>query len=197
MQEQWQEFARARPAPAVAWAWGAGEATVFFIVPDVWIGLLALFEPVAGFRAAGWSLVGAMAGGAAVHTASARLGAERSAELLDAIPAISPPMIARVEAELRERGLVSMVLGPLSGTPYKLYARAAALQGHPLHVVLLWTVPARLGRFLLSALLGTLAGRLGRRLFGRRTGPVLGLYALFWVAFYAAYFSRHRDRAAV
>ncbi|MFM9106139.1 MAG: hypothetical protein ACKOWF_05500, partial [Chloroflexota bacterium] len=44
--------APSRAAARIAALWGFAEATVFFIVPDVWIGLLAAFDPRAGLRAA-------------------------------------------------------------------------------------------------------------------------------------------------
>jgi len=52
-------------------------------------------------------------------------------------------MVERVEEEMREHGPSSMLLGPLRGTPYKIYAWTAGLQEQPLGTVLLWTIPAR------------------------------------------------------
>lgn len=188
MQGRWRTFARSRMASAIACGWGLAEATLFFIVPDVWIGLLALRDWRAGLRAAGWALAGAMVGGAVIYGVGAGLAPERSARLLDAVPAISAPMILRVEEEVRARGPASMVRGPLRGTPYKIYARSAGVQGQPLTAVLLWTVPARSGRFLLTALLSALAGWLGRRWLGPRPGWLVGFYTLSWVGFYTFYF---------
>ena len=66
-------------------------------------------------RAAGWALAGALLGGALTYGAGARLEPRRSAQLLDAIPAISRALIGRVEGEMRDRGPASMLLGPLRG----------------------------------------------------------------------------------
>src|SRR5947207_15725568 len=147
MQQRWEEWGHSRGAAAIAFGWGLAEATLFFVVPDVWIGLLALCGWRAGVRAAGWALAGALLGGALTYGVGARLEPRRSARLLDAIPAISPALIGRVEGEMRARGPASMLLGPLRGVPYKLYARAAAVQGQPVAAVLLWTIPARGERF--------------------------------------------------
>lgn len=184
----WEEFAGSRTAAAVAVGWGFAEATLFFVVPDVWIGVLALFSRRAGLRAVAWAVMGALIGGAVMYGVGARLESERSARLLDAVPAISPAMIERVEEETRERGAASMILGPLRGTPYKIYARTAGLQERSLAAVLLWTVPARGIRFVAIALLAAGCGWLARRLIGRQTGWLLGLYVLAWTAFYAGYF---------
>jgi membrane protein YqaA with SNARE-associated domain len=179
-----------RMAAVVAICWGFAEATVFFVVPDVWIGLLALFSWRAGLRAVAWSVLGAVTGGALVYVAGARLERDRSAKLLDAIPAISPAMIARVEDEMRQRGPSSMLLGPLRGTPYKIYARSAGLQRQPLGATLLWTIPARGARFLLIALAAAGFGSLVRR---RTLRPRWRLvpYLLAWVVFYAGYFRKY------
>jgi membrane protein YqaA with SNARE-associated domain len=181
-----EAVARSRGAAAVALAWGFAEATLFFVVPDVWIGLLALFKWRAGLRAAGCAVVGALLGGALMYGAGVELGREHSEELLDAVPAISPAMIARVEEEMRERGPASMLLGPLRGTPYKIYATTAGVEGQPLGAVLLWTVPARGVRFLLIATIAALYGGLVRRITPE-TGWLLGPYLLVWVVFYAGY----------
>ena len=109
----WEAFARSRGAAAIAFGWGFAEATLFFVVPDVWIGLLALFSWRAGLRAVAWAVMGALLGGALMYGVGAQLPPDRSARLLDAVPAISPGMIERVEEEMRERGPASMLLGPL------------------------------------------------------------------------------------
>lgn len=184
----WEEFAGSRKAATVAVGWGFAEATLFFVVPDVWIGLLALFSRRAGLRAVAWAVVGAMIGGTIMFGVGARLESERSARLLDAVPAISPAMIERVEGETRQHGPASMMWGPLRGTPYKIYARTAGLQDRSLAAVLLWTVPARGVRFVSIALLAAGCGWMARRLIGRKPGWLLGLYVVAWTAFYAGYF---------
>lgn len=84
----------------IAAIWGFAEATLFFIVPDVWLSFVALKK---GFRGALWAVcftvVGAIAGGALIYAASIwNLGATISA--IDAVPAISPGMISEVRSSL-------------------------------------------------------------------------------------------------
>ncbi|MBW3634585.1 MAG: hypothetical protein KY456_16320 [Chloroflexi bacterium] len=180
-------FARSRVAAVIALGWGFAEATFFFVVPDVWIGLLALFSWRAGLRAVAWAVIGALVGGALMYGVGARLDRDHSARLLDAVPAISPWMVERVEEEMRERGPASMVLGPLGGVPYKIYARTAGVQEQSLGAVLLWTIPARGARFVLVAAVAALYGWLVRRMT-RRMGWLLGPYLFAWGVFYASYF---------
>jgi membrane protein YqaA with SNARE-associated domain len=187
----WEVFADSPSAAVIAFGWGLAEATAFFVVPDVGIGLFGLFGWRRGIRAAGWALAGALVGGAVMYGVGARLSRAESARLLDAVPAISPAMIERVEEEMRAGGPAAMLLGPLRGTPYKIYARTAGLQAQPLLTVLLWSIPARGGRFLLTALAAALAGRLGGRRFRQRPERFLAVYVLVWTGFYAAYFRAH------
>jgi membrane protein YqaA with SNARE-associated domain len=183
----WETFARSRIAQAVAFGWGFAEATLFFVVPDVWIGLLALFNWRAGLRAAAWAVVGALIGGTLMYGVGAQTERERGAHLLDTVPAVSPAMIGRVEEEVRDRGPASMLLGPLQGTPYKLYAWAAGQQEQPLVTVLLWTIPARAARFVLIAVVAGVYGGMVRRVTSR-PGWLLGPYLLAWFLFYVGYF---------
>ena len=187
----WERLSRSRFAMLIACGWGLAEATLFFVVPDVWIGLLALFSWRTGLRAAAWALVGAVIGGSMIYGVGAWLDDTQSARLLVDIPAISPAMIERVEVEMQRRGPASMMWGPLRGTPYKIYARTAGLQERPLPSTMLWTVPARSVRFILTALLAATAGALWQRCAGQRVRSLLALYALFWITFYGGYFWVH------
>lgn len=177
-----------RAAMTIAFLWGLAEATLFFIVPDVWIGLLALFSLRRGLHAAVWALAGAIVGGALMYGIGASIEPDRSTQILDAVPAISVPMIEDVERQMRDQGTQVMTLGPLRGTPYKIYARTAGLRNHAFAGFVLWTVPARIVRFLLSALLVSIAANLARR-FLRQPGWITGLYAVFWIVFYGSYFA--------
>jgi membrane protein YqaA with SNARE-associated domain len=188
-QRFWVDLSRSRGAAIVAIIWGFAEATLFFIVPDVWIGLVSLFDWRAGLRAAGWAVLGALIGGALMYGVGAHLEAEQSARLLAAVPAISPAMIEQLEAAMREEGPRSMACGPPRGTPYKIYARTAGEQDQPLLAFLLWTIPARGARFVLIAALSTLEARLVRRVTPR-VQWLLGPYVVARTAFYAFYLSR-------
>ncbi|MGI9252919.1 MAG: hypothetical protein ACR2J8_04175 [Thermomicrobiales bacterium] len=182
-------FMRSKRAVAIAALWGVAEATVFFIVPDVWIWLMAAFDPRAGLRGVIVAVAGAMAGGTAIYRAGGRIDPERSAALLDRVPAISPAMIAKVERQMAEHGSASMAVGPLQGTPYKIYARTAGMQRQSFPVFLLWTIPARGVRFLLIAAASALFGGFVRRRT-RRSGWVVWPYAVAWMVFYWWYFRR-------
>ena len=186
-----ERVARSRTGVGIAALWGLAEATVFFIVPDAWISLMAAFSPAAAARGVVAAVAGAMAGGAAVYAAGDRMQAARSAALLDRMPAISAKMIFRVEREMAEGGTARMLTGPLRGTPYKIYARTAGLQRQPFVPFLLWTVPARAARFMLVA---GVAAALGLAIRRRTANPwwVIVPWVAAWTTFYAWYFRRVR-----
>jgi membrane protein YqaA with SNARE-associated domain len=170
----------------IAAAWGFAEATVFFVIPDVWIGTMALRSRRAALQAAGCALLGAVLGGSLLYALSLHGNAALLA-LFDRLPAISVAMIQRVAAQLHGLGAAGVVLGGFSGVPYKLYAAQVHVAGIGLPVFVGFTLLARGLRFALAALLvAGLAGWAKRR-FGRRA--LVQAYALLVVLGYACYWT--------
>lgn len=166
---------------AAAFLWGLAEATLFFIVPDLLVSAVALERLRAALVACAWATAGALAGGVLMYAWGALAPAE-AWSALDRVPGIGPAMQEGVRAALAEHGLAALFLGPLTGTPYKLYAVAAGQQGLSLAAFLLVSVPARALRFVLLALLTRAIAQL---LPERRRLPVL---AVCWLVFYLGYF---------
>lgn len=162
--------------------WGLAEATVFFIVPDVLLSATALRHRRPALIACAWATVGALVGGVAMYLWG-RADATGAAAFLDRIPGIGPTMLDVVRASLDTHGLAALFLGPLTGTPYKLYAVAAGQTGAAFLPFLLVSLPARAIRFVLVVLL---THAIARRLPARLGPPIL---AVCWLAFYAAYFA--------
>ncbi|MCP5278999.1 MAG: hypothetical protein H6935_11645 [Thiobacillus sp.] len=176
---------KARLHPA-AFLWGLAEATLFFIVPDVLLSAAALHRLKTALVACAWATAGALPGGLALYLWGRAAPAE-AWTVLDRVPAIRPAMQADVSASLAEHGLAALFLGPLTGTPYKLYAVAAGQQGFDLIPFLLASVPARAARFVLVCLLAYTVSRL---LAGRFSTPArYGILAACWLVFYGAYFA--------
>ena len=171
----------------VAFLWGLAEATLFFIVPDVYLGFVALFHWRNGLLATLAALAGAMIGGAILYALAASDGAAVS-QLLVRIPLISPEMVRAVAEQMQENGLAAMVSAPLQGVPYKIYAAQAGQQQLPFIPFLLVTVLARLERTLPVALAGAAFGKVFKRFVQRRTALVTGTYALLWVGVYVVYY---------
>lgn len=169
-----------------AFLWGLAEATLFFIVPDVLLSAAALNRLKAAMVACAWATAGALMGGIAMYYWGMASPTEVWS-LLDRVPAIGPAMQAEVRESMAAQGLSALFLGPLTGTPYKLYAVAAGQQGLALAPFLLVSVPARAARFVLVCLL---AYTVSRRLSGRFSTPArYGILAGCWLVFYGAYFA--------
>jgi membrane protein YqaA with SNARE-associated domain len=58
-------------APLIAFIWGLAEATLFFIVPDVYLGFVALFDWRRALRALAAPIAGAVLGGALMYALAA------------------------------------------------------------------------------------------------------------------------------
>ena len=174
-----------RLANALAALWGLAEATVFFIVPDVLLSWLALRNFRTALTACVAALLGALVGGTAVWLA-AQHDPEAVRKLFIMIPAIDGEMLAGVRSQLATDGLLALFIGPLTGTPYKIYALEAAVLGLGYLPFLLVSVPARLIRFaLVASVVAALNHALARRLQLRQRQ---GLLLASWVFFYLWYF---------
>jgi len=175
-------------AAGVGLSWGFAEATLFFIVPDVLLGAVALFAPRAAPRLLAFTLAGALAGGTLTYGVATELRPSQSEAVLDGVPTVKDSAIHRVEREMRNEWPRSIVYGPLRmGTPYKLYARAAAVEDESLSSFFLWSIPGRLERMLPVTLAAALVGLFARRRIARRPRAVLASYGVLWLTVYVVY----------
>lgn len=177
---------RRRSMVAISFLWGLAEATVFFIVPDVALGLIALFVPRLAAAAVGVALAGALLGGTISYAAGAA-GLPVEAALLR-VPLIDAPLIAQAAERLDRLGPAALLPEPLLWIPYKIYAALAGLRGMSPLVLLAVTVPARLVRFVPVALLFGTAGRWLRAPIQRRPVGATVLYLSLWVGIYFLYY---------
>jgi len=170
-----------------AFLWGAAEATLFFLVPDVLLSCIGLRRGAkAAAIASSWAAFGAAVGGAVMHLWSTH-DAEAARAAVLAVPAVSAQMATAAEAAMRENWFGATLLGPLSLTPFKLYAVLAPEVGVPLTAFAPVAIAARLPRFLVVSI--------GAALIGRRLEPSLGGRALVgvligaWLLFYCVFFA--------
>lgn len=170
----------------LAFLWGFAEATLFFIVPDVLLSLIALTSRRRALLASGFAVLGALLGGWLMYR-WALLDAVHARDVLASVPAISSGLLDQVQQQLASSGLAAMFAGAFSGVPYKLYAAEAGAAALPLAAFLALSLPARALRFLLVVVAVDWIARHGAQAMrpARRVALVLG----FWVLFYAGYFS--------
>ncbi|HEY5809405.1 MAG TPA: hypothetical protein VIT67_15630 [Povalibacter sp.] len=176
-----------RSATVIAALWGFAEATVFFIVPDVFLTAVAVRDWRSALRCCGYAAAAALVGGVLMYWWGA-VSPVSALALVETVPAISPAMMERARHSLMDDGATAIMLGLLSGTPFKVYAAQASEVGLSLGKFILIAVPARLARFVLTTML---AAAISRALVG--TVPVRMLYLawlLAWAGFYSFYFAR-------
>ena len=178
-----------RAALVIAFLWGLAEATLFFIVPDVHLALVALIRWRRGLLATLVAVAGALIGGTIMYTLTAYNEAAMIGVLVR-VPYINAEIVRAVSAKMQASGLGAMVSFPLLA-PYKVYAVQAA-RHHAFLSFLLMSIPSRLGRILPVILTGAAVGVVFRRFIQRRTALVIGAYALLWVAVYVVYYLQMR-----
>lgn len=166
--------------------WGFAEATLFFVVPDVLLGWIALRQGIRrALLACLAAALGATVGGAALHAWSSRApgAVERAVEMVPAVPAGA---VDRAEADLRRPDWIAVATrGAVSNRPFKLFAAAAPRAGIGLPTFAAATPLIRLPRFLALALAFALLGLVLRERLSRPT--LLMLYAGGWTVFYALF----------
>jgi membrane protein YqaA with SNARE-associated domain len=171
----------------VAALWGFAEATLFFIVPDVWLTAIAVrLGRAAAFRAAAWTIAGALVGGAVMYDWGAS-DIRQAAAVLGYLPAISADMVVTSCEGLSAGGLRELFVGSVTGVPYKAFAVSASVAGIAPVPFLLATIPARAIRFAAAILIAAAVNRvLPARLTLRQRLSILGG---FWLVFYVGYFA--------
>ena len=169
----------------VALLWGLAEATLFFIVPDVWTSAAGIDNLKRGLLACLWALLGALIGGTLMYLWGESDPAG-SMSWVERVPAISVAMMDRVQAALEDLGVGAVFIGPLQGIPYKTYAVQAHSAGISLTLFLLISIPARLIRFVLVTVLAHVVAR--HALPGRSPAFKYTVLLLVWAGFYSVYF---------
>ena len=175
----------------IAFLWGLAEATVFFLVPDIYLGFAGLFNWRKGLLATAFVVAGSVLGGAIMYALAAHNAVEMN-KFLTALPLINTDMVNSVKEQVQTNGVGALLTGPLQGIPYKVYAVQAGEQGIPLLSFLLATIPARLERVLPVVLAGAITGVAFRKYIQHHTSLVLGAYVALWGCIYTLYYFRFR-----
>lgn len=178
---------------SLAFLWGLAEASVFFIVPDVIISVIAIqYGFKQGLFAVCAAVIGAMLGGALLY-AWGRSDIASARAFFDLLPAIAPTTIARAGNDIAQPlfGL-SVLKGSVTGVPFKLYAAEAGAAAVPLWKFVALTPLVRLPRFLLAASLSASLSAGLSAWVGKAAGPVsprakMMILIGLWVVFYAIY----------
>ena len=191
--ERLSDHAKSKWSIIVSFIWGFAEATAFFIVPDVYMGFVALFNWRKGLSAAIAALLGAMLGGSVMYILAMNNPVGMNS-FLTHIPLIDTELVNDVANQTRTSGLTAVLTGPVRGTPYKIYAAQAGEQSLPFLYFVLMTIPARLERFIPFVLIVGRVGKWFESFCRRYTRLVLSGYVLMWLLIYFVfiyYFNFH------
>ena len=180
-----------RAALWVGAAWGFAEATLFFIVPDVWLGFVALFAPRRMLATVAAIVAGAAAGAACLYLATLVFG-DSVTDIILALPASTEADFEQARARLADDGASAVLAAVAEARAVKLSIHAAALDGFGLVNVVFYTALNRLARLLLLGAVLAAIGWAGRPVVARWPRAVTALYVLVWAAFYGFYFVSHQ-----
>jgi membrane protein YqaA with SNARE-associated domain len=176
--------------PWVLWAgfvWGFAEATLFFIVPDVLLTMVALFSFQRSARVLACIMLGALAGGTIMFYLGASKPEQARAVVLR-VPFVSPAMFEKTAESFRRDGIWALTKGPGNGIPYKVYCvQAGRYSGSALFLVV--SLLARLERFALFWLIAGAIGFIFQRNIRRQPKVTVAIYACIWIVGYAWYWS--------
>jgi len=126
--------------------------------------------------------LGAMVGGAAMWLWSAH-APDAALKAVAVVPSVSDAMIDKARDDMaREGWLLASLKGPLTSTPYKVYAALAPQAGASLPAFASAALPVRLPRFLLVAAAFSLIGAIMRGRAGPKT--MLAVFTTGWLLFY-------------
>ena len=159
-----------------------------------WYGMFIIFIPVymllvLPVRMVVAALVGALIGGSVMYVFGMR-EPWFAHVFLDRVPGIYSALIARVDGQIEQMGLVAVLLGPVKGIPYKIYAVEWAARGGSFLAFMLISIPARYVRFLVTALVARGIARLLEPFTHHRAIVEISILTVLWLTFYALYFTR-------
>lgn len=177
-----------RAALAVAFAWGVGEATLLFVVPDLWLGFVSLYAPRRFVVTLLAVVAGGVVGAALLFLATPGLG-DGLSQLLASLPGTGPDDLAQARTELAAQGAAAFLNGPVQGLPVRLYVHGAALDGIDLPSVLAGTALNRAMRIGLFGLTMAALGVVARPLIIRWPRVVAVAYVVAWIIFYGWFWS--------
>lgn len=168
----------------IAFLWGLAEATVFFIVVDVFTSRVVLSDRKSAMKACIFAVLGAVVGGSILYI----LGRSTSDILfyLDWIPGISFWSMEQARRDLHEIGAWSLFTGAAMGIPYKIYAAQAYAAGDLSYGVFL--VASLAARFLRFFTVTLLAQGLLSVLPTRARDYKYRIHVSLWMIFYSVYF---------
>ena len=173
------------PSIFIAFLWGIAEGSFFFIVPDVIITMAALFSPRKSWRHVTAVLAGSLIAGSALFFWGT-YNPEKSLNAVMQVPFVRQEMQTKVKKEYSQHGAFALCLGPASGIPYKLYS-VLAPSYTTFAKFIIFSIPARLERFIITWTLFATLGSLLRYYNKFTEKSSLIIFTVYWFSVYIYY----------
>jgi hypothetical protein len=170
--------------------WGFAESTLFFIVPDVWLGFVAIFARRWAGAVLVAAIVGAVIGSVALWYWSLASGPVVYRLLLE-LPGLNEVDLMQARGALVSQGAPAIAFAWLQAVPIKVYVHEAALVGVPLADVLANVAFNRFVRLGLVVAVAAAAGRVLETPIRARAAVSVVAYVVLWLGLYAAYYALH------
>jgi len=163
--------------------WAFFEATFFFVVPDVLLTVIAVDGLKKALIASLYALFGALIGGTLWYGLSLYYGEQGAFILMDRMPRVMLEHAEQAKYNLEVYGFSSMMTSPWLDLPYKLYAVSAHSVEIPYWKFMLYSVPARMTRFVILIFVTDMVMRVLN--FFKIEVNRLFLVLFLWITFYA------------
>ena len=172
----------------IAFLWWFAEWTLFFIIPDIFITFVALFFWFKKWvKTIFFVVIWAMLGGSLMYFLW-KYNYLLAYDILTHIPLINKNMINFAQTWLGKNWLYDMIIAPSNGIPYKIYAVLAWKENLNYFLFLLFTIPARASRFILSFLLASLIWKIFQKNIQKYKKYWIYLFIFVWICIYITYY---------
>jgi undecaprenyl-diphosphatase len=160
----------------------------FFIVPDVFLTFVSLFNRKLALKAISASLIGTLLSALVMFNLATHYKSSTES-FLTKIPGISTKMISSTKEAVRKDGAPSVLSATFNGIPYKVFSIEAGLNNISLFEFLFWSIPARLERLIPVVLVSSLISFIFRKFIQKKTLLAVAIFSVIWLLIYVIYFS--------
>lgn len=169
----------------IAFLWGFAEATFFFFLPDIYLSRLSIHSPKKAFIACFVAAFAAILGGSLMYLWGF-YDLHSAYTFLTYIPVIFPKLIRMVFKTLSSNPFEALLLAPLKGIPYKIYAVAFGARHISFFYFIIVSFFARLIRFIsITTLTGCIVFFLKKYV---SVAKLYRIHLLSWFLIYIIYF---------
>lgn len=142
-----ENFFSSRYATWLVFFWAAGEAVIWFVIPEFLLLLLVFMRIRRKRELLYYDIYGTAAGTLAAYLI------HLPAKNIESLPYIQPGMVAQVQSWYHHFGIFGLAFQPFSGVPYKVFTHLAPDYHFFLPAFLIFAVVVRISRYYLAYLI--------------------------------------------